>query len=754
MIARIASIFLFLYALILGAHFRGILHPDIRLFSLILLALVVGVWLLVRTRARWRWHATPLDIALPFWILAFVVSTLANPETARRSLLALWYMGVYIGLWYMLHDILANVAHTRRILTDTVLINGLVVLTFGLIEIPIAAETIRQGTFIYRFSSILGNPNTLGSFLVVLITITLGQALAARRTVTRSLLLIYAFLSAILLLLTFARSAWLGFGAGMLVGLVMVAAWQSWSIRSARLWWNQQNLSVQLLTGGVSLAGMVLVGAAALRFVASFANSARGLSYRPELFGVAGSMFQQNPLTGTGLFSFGRYQGQVMSLPPGAVHAHAHSLPVNIAGELGLVGLAALFMTGWVLARHIWGQWRRDDLERTSRIWLIAGTAATTGFVVTHLFDMPAMLPAVALTGLLAMILMTAQPTPRLPYTPLKFPQAPFALAGLWVVLFAAGLWDTQLYQQYNTILSSGIDSKDYANTASALQPVADADFTLPVYPLQQAYLWGLAAHDGDEDATTQAITAYETVITLEPYFVPPYANLSALYWQAGDTQQALAYAQQAAALAPESWPLQVHLGQYAESAGQDDLAREAYAQALRNEPDADLHPSWGQTPLQAESSNTLADRPALSQVVMLMESGDVDAALARWEEAIDPINPRHYVVRELLALAQDNPANAANWYTQAQNTYQDQSGPLWLLLGEARLARFNEDDATPLLQQAADMLAYNPLTPDYSEAANLSHLQYFRQVLARQFLPDVFYPTNEPLLLYLLATT
>ena len=89
-------------------------------------------------------------------------------------------------------------------------------------------------------------------------------------------------------------------------------------------------------------------------------------------------------------------------------------------------------------------------------------------------------------------------------------------------------------------VLGNVYSEHHYAATARNMQSVADADPGLVIYPAQQAFLWGLAANEGDADARQKAIETYERVITMTPYYAPYHANLAALYADAGRREDSL----------------------------------------------------------------------------------------------------------------------------------------------------------------------------------------------------------------------
>ncbi|MAS38066.1 MAG: hypothetical protein CL610_28985 [Anaerolineaceae bacterium] len=754
-LARVLLILTFIYTIVLGGGFWGILLPEIRLFSLILLALIVLVWLIVRTRAGWRWHPTALDTALPVWALVFVMSLLMNPESARRSLLAMWYIGLYAGLWYVLHDAIANGGLQRKLLMDAVVMAGVVVMASTVLELQMIIPTLTVSETLYRVYSIIGNPNTLATYLVVMIMFVFGRVPLANSRASRSLLVVFSLLPLAVLLLTFSRSTWIGLGVGFGAWLIMLTQRRSLSVKDVRQWLNRQSMPLRLTLTTAAVVGVLAAITALVLFVQSFLGDGRGLSYRPELFNIAFNMFADNPLTGQGLFSYGRYVGRFTSLPPAAYHSHPHSLPVTLLGELGLLGLAAGLFTLYAIVRAVRRHWLQAASMPAEQAITAAGTGAAVAFFVTHLFDVPAVLPSIALTGLMALLVLCAPGNLRhVPASASRFGLRGFGVIGLWVGLFATGLWDTTTYNQYFDLLLAGINQDaPYADVADAMQPVREADPGMVIYPAQQGYFWGLAAAAGDTDASAKAIAAYEQAINIEPYYTPYYANLGALHWDNGDPEQALAFFQKAVDLAPESWSLYFNLGQYAEAGGMTDVARQAYSRALAIEPDADLHPAWGDTALQTAYSTPVEERDPLTQVVLLLEAGDTEAAIALWADTPAILNPRHYIVEELLALAHGDIEMATAAYEKAQQALGAADRALWLLLGELRLAQARGDTEAAALASDSirDLLAYNPSHADYLQGGNMATFQYYRQAAPRQFLPGVFYSSSQPLLSKLL---
>jgi tetratricopeptide (TPR) repeat protein len=372
---------------------------------------------------------------------------------------------------------------------------------------------------------------------------------------------------------------------------------------------------------------------------------------------------------------------------------------------------------------------------------------------VWHLIDLPTFFLPITLTLVvtLAIILAPVQPM-RVQKRAGRMVRVSGAVM-LWGALLAAGFWDAQQYSAYMPVYAAALRADDFRASAEQYQPFIAADPGLVVYRDQQAFLYGLAAHQGDPAARSAAIAGYEAVVQLEPYYAPDWANLGALYW--ADDQQRTGWEkmQRAAALRPADWNFQYSVGLYAEALGEDAAARAAYAQALQADPDADLHPAWGETALQRELHSELADRPPLTRVVLLMEAGQIDEALNLW--TADPGEHRlvqYHVVRSLLALAQNAREEAQRWYESADKRRPYPDGDLWVTLNVGYLARY-DGDRTALaaaLETIEAYQAYQITTVDYRYGESISVNQFLRPAFPRQLLPPVFY-SPEPVLLHYL---
>ena len=344
------------YTLALGGTWFGIMERPSVTLSLILLAIMVGAWVAGRRIFNWRWHRTALDGALVFWLIAFTLSTLANLESGARVAVGLWFSGLYILIWFLLQDMLANGLIARGQLISGFLLAALLPIGAGVVDWLIGAE---------RLSGLQGNPNILGALLVMIVPLSVGQIGAVHG---RWRLATYGYLAAALIvtLLTLSRGAWLGLLVAGGVWLYLRWPWMGGLLAATAI-----PLSVVLLL-------------------------LRGDTGRLDLYEHALMLFGVAPLTGNGLFTFRLLD----TTGTGVMHLHAHNAILHIGAEMGIPGLVALGMTTIAVAR---------PLLRVAGAEARWTAAALAGVAAHQMVDFPILSPTVALSVVL--VLSAALPT-------------------------------------------------------------------------------------------------------------------------------------------------------------------------------------------------------------------------------------------------------------------------------------------------------------------------------------------------------
>ena len=314
--------------------------------------------------------------------------------------------------------------------------------------------------------------------------------------------------------------------------------------------------------------------------VNSFAIRERRAGLRAEIWRSALLQFSEKPLTGQGLFTFGHHYSRQVSSPPALPYAHAHNLPLNIAAELGLLGIAALICTTACILRAFCRAW--SQAASGERAALISWASATVGFSVHHLFDFTAMMPAVALLGILLIVILPTEGTKFRSEKARHRLSPTIGIVALWMVVLFFGWRSSEVNRQYIHALRSSNygaagrtadeEKADYRNALRNLEDLVARDEATPMRLQQRALLWGLLASYGDRLALERAIVTYELYLEQEPYDSISWANLAALHWQSGNGAKAMRALERAIDLAPDAYVFAYNQATYLGVSIGDDL--------------------------------------------------------------------------------------------------------------------------------------------------------------------------------------
>ncbi len=710
-----------------GMTFNGILIPELRWVTLAIVLVGLSAWFITHYRAKWIWHRSPLDMALILWMVIIGVSILANIDTWRRSANGIWFVVGYVLLWYMLSDWLMNNRLQRTTLIDSVIMGGMAIVFFGYLQFLTA---LGRGE-IARVGSLVGNPNSLGAFLLMLLTFIVGRIFTLKNRTGRRLLIGYALATAILLGITFSRGALAG---GAISTIIVIA------LNLPRDFWGKikpQTARSRLIWGLGGFATLLIGIGVVFIMVRSFSLAGRSADLRIDIYANALTIFADSPITGHGLFTFGREFATQQSQPPQQPHSHAHNGVLLVMAELGILGLAILSMTVITVLMMMRHNWREADIAQ--RRLLAIGIAGSIGFGVHHLLDFPAMMPLIAISGLIPIALAV------IPYQP-KPLQACFRVIGHPVAMFIGSIvfigwggWVTSVYGNYTALVARPfVQNADmtYTQVADALQSIINADPAMAWYINQQAYLYAL----GGDDAS--AIQAYQSFLASEPTHSISWVNLARVYWRMGDVENAIDAQRQAVSLAPKSFPFAFTLGEYLEATGDTDGAYQAYLRAL-HESTASWH-EWDETPFRQAVLATLENSDS-HQLITALADDQPASLIALWENSLyrTENSTRAKILWLMVALREGEVVDTAQQIHEAKSQIRSVYDEAWVLLGQAWIARHEGDVAryNDLSEQAQNKIARKINQEDVSFATNIPYFQFLVASIPRQLLPDVFYP-------------
>lgn len=723
-------IFAITYMVAIGTY-NGLHSPTLRLYSIIGLVALMVVWL--AARAGTPWNASPLDAGFALWALAIGISLAANPLYARRIVIGIWFVLLYTGLWYVLHDLIRHQRLPREHLIDGLIVAGTLVLIIAFSQLQ--NEFLKSGLLL-RPGSIFGNPNTLGAWLIVLVPPALYRAVTARHPVGRVLMGIYSLAALLLLGASFSRGAWLGMTAGMVGGgLLVLAHQQRLSAAYWHGWWSRTHPGVRLAATGGLLVIAAVVLATGLLFLRTFTLAGRTLNLRTDIYAAAVQVAAERPLTGYGLFTFGGQMPRYWFTPPRETHSHAHNLLLHVVAELGLTGLLALTVTTGLIIQAARRNWR--STSGRDRLLVIAAATSVISFAGHHLTDMPSMLPAIALSGLVPLALLVV------PYDiPKRQPSADASLlaaGAIWVTVLLTGIWSVGNYRVYHNALLYAT-SEDYAGAAERMSAAISSDPGLALTYQQRGLLYALA---GDVDAAAADFARYTS---MEPNYAVGWANLGALRYADGDYAAAAAAFERTLELAPEIGLFHRWQGRALEATDDNDGALAAYQTALALDPSLMLTHEASALEQRAADPNNLTGTNRLAWLLIKGSAAETQTQWAALEASAD-LSGSHWTTLAVLVHLKAGDETGALALMEAAPVPRSTADRAWEMLAQARLIN---DKAR--LDQARALMEPPALERDEPSGPNVMYIQYLRAGLERQFVPQVGWSQTSQIVWWWLA--
>lgn len=634
-------ILLWAYVLLVGGTVNGLIAFRVHLATTILAAVVLGAWLIGRWRAGRLIPRTGLEWAALVFVGAQCAAALLSQDV-RRSVPVVVQTISYWLVFCLAFD-LTRAGWPAELTEKALLVVGGIVLGLGLLDVlqvwlrwlALAAGQTYAPDFQYRLYAPLGDANLLAACVNVLLPLAAARALASPARLPRLALGVWSAAALAVQAFTSSRGGQLGLLAALGALIVLWPAFVSpaAAARARRAWSALRARPVVLaLLGLVVLAAFGAFAARAL-FLRT-ATQGPALFARQEFWPAAVAAFGESPLWGKGP---GVYPSEFMranSVPPQRPFLHAHSVPLNLAAEAGLLGLgAAALMVGagavalW-RARGVAAVDAMDGAAYHRRARWAAVAAAWAGFLTHSLVDDHTRYLAAALPLIVMLAAVLAEPPggaiengPGLRPLVLFLP----ALAVGGFALYA--LRAEALAEQSIEAAGAG----DWARAARFMDQAAEADPALALYWQQAGYAHGRLAADPAE--LTRAIGCLERGADLEPRYAVPRANLAALYWQSGRREEATAAMRRAVELAPSSSFLWLNVGLYEEAQGRTEAAEAAFRAALDLNPGQADAGFWTATALRAAAREAWrAARPAESQTLRervqgLLADGRADEA-------------------------------------------------------------------------------------------------------------------------------
>lgn len=629
----LAATLILIVLLIINVTHVGLMFYPARLFNTAL-ALAAGAALLGwRALRRRAFPHTPLDLGFLAWGAGMALAVLFSTQP-RLSLERLAWQIVFILLFYALVDLM-RAGWKPEMWTRTLLLVATFPLLFGFwqifswwqswLMIGGWSDPIPPATF--RVTSLYGHANIAAALLWMYAATGMAATLRAGRWLTRAICASWTLGGLILIFFTSSRGGWLGSAAGTGVFALLVVldrrdrALALWNRLRARPW-VLAGLALALLLA--LSAGAALVSRQIQHPTHPDGGSVSGA--RNYIWSVALDLFRAHPVTGGGQGTFGLLYQRTYSIPPGMLLAHAHNLFLNMLAETGLLGALGLISlvacAGWAAVRR----WRQAPAG--SRLSLAGLIAALTGLAVHSLFDTPTTVPAASALAALLLALLAA-PLEPVASKPSRFARFPALIpVGLLVLYAAINAFSLRAQGFFNAGLDAAVRS-DWQPAVREIDRALALDPGMVFYRFQagMAHAQLALAPDGsvrDPLELDAALEAYRTGLAQESSYCLNWAVYARLEWLAGAREFALADMARAVQLAPQSPVLQAYYGEMLEQAGQPEVALQAYAAALQQQPVWAAAPFFKATALRRQAAS---QAPALQGGWAQLAAGDFTAA-------------------------------------------------------------------------------------------------------------------------------
>ena len=377
--------------------FRYLLLPDllpsvlqrgVQFAPAVVSGLLAAVWLWWR-RGQWISAMEGVPLAVP--VVALLLTGVVSSVGAREPVVSLAKTVYYFVTGGMLYLVLVDTLKARgraRVPLYVLLGAAYVAAVAGVLEFALGESLVYGRCFApeneayrrlipdpwfgRRIVSTIGHPGVLGSYLMLVLPISVSATLRADRRRVQAILAAGSLVVLAGLVLTFSRGAWLAAlvsmgvylklrGTRHLLALPLVAA---------------VLVAVVLGFGGVSEVVTERAADAYENYVLNFTSTTRGAAYA-----YAATIANTHPLTGlgTGMYRFAAYDLRRtldVATPLGVLDTPDNMYLVWLA-ENGAMGLCAAVYMLAALLRHLWraGKVQADPVRRDLAWGAIAAVA-------------------------------------------------------------------------------------------------------------------------------------------------------------------------------------------------------------------------------------------------------------------------------------------------------------------------------------------------------------------------------------------
>jgi O-antigen ligase/Tfp pilus assembly protein PilF len=550
------------------------------------LTLLGAVWLLARQKT-----ATPLKPTIILWLVAYIASVILSIDP-RRSLTQMFLMLIGIFLFLLTFDLVSR-GWNIDLFLKAFLYVGVIIIIFSLYEAGswyLRWISNNPGQWFPDITYRLSTGNLMPPFMILTFHNGIPLFFKAKKKTTRFGLAIIMFLAMVVLYLTSSRGGWLGMFFGLMI-------WGLYFFFTARIFikTSLQKLIANkfiFVTSILIISVVILIGGYLLYKQAVHPTHGSVFTARDGYWGPAIDTFLEHPLFGQGQFTFASSFLRENSTPPMSFHQHAHSLYLNLLGEMGIAGIIAalLFMIAY------FRKFKTVFAQSQNKLAMLGIFAFIVSCAVHNIFDAyhtkPAMLWPLAILAGAAI----AQPSSQIKTQSKTRPWGVLTLIGFaWL-----GVWTITPYYQAVDLANQNLWQQAYDTFQQAVQRDPGNALAHQQLALSAAVL----SEEGDQNLLSVAIRELENTIQLEPSWALNHANLAVLYFENKEIDEAIRSAQKAVELAPAVPLYTLNSGFLLEQIGENDQAQLAYIKTLDLNPDWSTASFWNETSLRMDTLN------------------------------------------------------------------------------------------------------------------------------------------------------
>lgn len=556
-------------------------HPGMRLFGFGWYCLLLGIWLClcIFRSDRFRIPAIGIILAvLPLLNIFLGVRVAALPLSGLRLVpFIIFYAITFLVIIDMLDQGISRYVFENAILVVITLMAmaELIMIINWYVDWWTTTGTFQLPPVNIRGPGLFFNhANVFAGALIIALPIQIIRFLSASRLQEKILWLIHTALFIFMLYFTSSRSGWIGASICIAVTLVLLFLNDESTFRqNMKFFFSQkknQILAMLIIPTGIA-SGLFL-----LLHQVNRTNHLPLLSSRDYIWNPAMEAIRNSPIVGHGMNSFGLIYAQASHLPPGWLGSHAHNLFLQSWVENGLIGLILTCLIIGIIFINLIHSWRSKPELRTT---LTAYLGIFSGLLIQNQFDFIFRQPLISLLTISLLAIASWLSSDRKGIQLPRYWVGGIGLLYLGFVLFSYMMWypaDRLFWQGKNQMVAGDISSASNAFCEAAKLNQQETFFSF-----QCGLTRGYQANPSQPSLAIDAIQAYETGLSQDPYWAVNWLNLAWLKWETGDMQTAIQIMNQITENSPEFSDGWLNLGYAYEMNAQYDLARSAYLKSL-----------------------------------------------------------------------------------------------------------------------------------------------------------------------------